>query len=271
MVPRRYAPLGWLLLLPALLGALLTLAAPSAHTVYLSTQEGNFLRDGRFAGMDNYAALLGDSAFWRALGFSLAMSVIPLLVAVLVAPVLALALAAGGTWVRRAGRIMLSLAIVTFSPVALAGAWGISLVEGLRGEATSSGTLVLIVAAATFGLICALGVTAYLPALRGDTPVPATLTVGALVLLTVFAVGLQSFSFTYLLGRHGPKSGSRSLLSLAVEEGFVYGRIGVGAAATTLLGLLLGLAGLAAVILAILTRLRADLSPRPARSLGACR
>ncbi|MFG1701123.1 hypothetical protein [Nonomuraea sp. NPDC049309] len=59
--------------------------------------------------------------------------------------------------------MLLSLAVVTFSPVAVATSWLrgllpeasglVTLVQGLRDPATAPGALRLIVAAATFGLV----------------------------------------------------------------------------------------------------------------------
>lgn len=182
--PQAYvsSALGWLLAVPALLGALITLVLPTAQTLWLSFQSGGVLRESAYVGMENYSELLGGGDFWRALGFTLSLTVIPLLVAVVVGPLLALALDRAGTWPRRAGRIVLSLAVVAFSPVAVAGAWVrgamphasglVTLAEGLREPATAPGTFRLIVAAATFGVVCALAVIAFLPALRGGTPVP---------------------------------------------------------------------------------------------------
>ncbi|MFC7584023.1 carbohydrate ABC transporter permease [Nonomuraea antimicrobica] len=181
--PQPYSrALGFLLAVPALLGALITLVLPTGQTIWLSFQSGGILRDSAYAGTANYAHLLGEAEFWRALGFTFSMIVFPLLVAVVVGPLLALALDRAGTWTRRAGRVVLSLAVVTFSPVAVAGAWmrgltedatGLAtLADGLREPATAPGALRLIVAAATFGLVCALAVIAFLPALRGGTPCP---------------------------------------------------------------------------------------------------
>ncbi|MEV4014009.1 sugar ABC transporter permease [Nonomuraea angiospora] len=172
---------GWLLAVPALFGTLISLVLPTVQTIWLSLQRGGVLRESTYVGFANYGKLLGDGEFWRAAWFTLSLVAMPLLVSVVVAPLLAVALDRAGTWPRRAGRIALSLAIVTFSPVGVAAAWmrglapdapGLAgLAEGLRDPATAPGTLRLIVAAGTFGVVCALAVMAFLPALRaGSVP-----------------------------------------------------------------------------------------------------
>ncbi|TDD00455.1 sugar ABC transporter permease [Nonomuraea deserti] len=281
--PQSFPPaLGLVLAAPAALGALITLVLPTVQTVVTSLQRGGFLRESVYAGMDNYAELLGRSGFWRSLGFTLSLTIGPLLVAVVVAPLLALALDRAGTWPRRAGRIVLSLGIVTFSPVGVAVAWtrglradasGVAgLAEGLRETATAPGTLRLIVAAATFGVVCALAVTAFLPALRaraagppdGGRVAPAMLAAGALVAIAAVAVGIQTFSFGMVLTRGGPERSTETLASLQYDYAFRMAEPGAGAAVATVTGVLLGVLGIVATVIAVACRLRVTLLPKPA-------
>ncbi|MEV5503923.1 hypothetical protein AB0M50_51830 [Nonomuraea fuscirosea] len=271
--------LGWLLAVPALLGALITLLLPTVQTLWLSFQSGGVMRESAYAGTANYADLLGDGAFWRALGFTLSLTLLPLLVAVVVAPLLALALDRAGAWPRRAGRVVLSLAVVTFSPVAVAGAWtrGLSpessglaaLAQGLREPGTAPWTLRLIVAAGTFGIVCALAVLAYLPALRGGSAVPATLAVAALVLLATVATGVQTFSIGMVLTRGGPQHATETLAGLQYDYAFRMARFGPGAAVAALSGVILGVLGVVATLVAVLSRLRITLTPRLKPAQGA--
>jgi ABC-type sugar transport system permease subunit len=268
--------LGWLLAVPALFGALISLVLPTGQTIWLSFQSGGVLREISYVGTANYAELLGDTAFWRALWFTLSLTLVPLLVAVVVAPLLALALDRAGTWPRRAGRITLSLAIVTFSPVGVAAAWmrgltpnasGLAaLAEGLRDPATAPGTLRLIVAAATFGVVCALAVIAFLPALRGDRPMPGMFAVGGLVALATVAVGLQTFSMGLVLTQGGPERSTETLASLQYHFAFRMAEFGPGAAVAALTGVILGALGVVATIIAVAARLRIILVPRAAAS-----
>ncbi|MGW0810095.1 hypothetical protein [Nonomuraea sp. NPDC002799] len=366
--PQTSAPaLGWLLVVPAVLGTLITLVLPTAQTIWLSLHSGGVLRESTYVGTANYTELLGDDTFWRALGFTVSLIVIPLLVAVVVAPLLALALDRAGTWPRRAGRIALSLAIVTFSPVGVAAAWLrglvpdapglLSLVEGLREPATAPGTLRLVVAVATFGIVCSLAVTAFLPALRAGTPaapglqpsgasspdpfqpapfpgpahpgpahagpmhpgplqsgavhlgpqqsaalhpgpqrsgglhpgalqdrqyvpsdvVPAgaasrgrgaagaMIVVGILVALSVVAVGLQAFSIGLVLTRGGPQRVTETLAGLQYDYAFRAAQFGPGASVAAFTGVILGVLGIVATIVAVASRMRVTVTPRAAR------
>ncbi|SEG90733.1 ABC-type sugar transport system, permease component [Nonomuraea solani] len=264
--------LGWLLAVPALLGTLISLVLPTVQTIWLSFQSGGVMRASAYVGADNYTDLFGEDEFWRALGFTLSLTLIPLLVAVIAGPLLALALDRAGTWPRRAGYVVLSLAIVTFSPVGVAAAWmrglmsdasGItSLAEGLREPATAPGTLRLIVAAATFGVVCALAVIAFLPALRGGTVAPAMLAVGALVVLATVAVGLQSFSVGMVLTRGGPERSTETLAGLQYDYAFRMAQLGPGASIAVLTGVILGALGIIATVIAAASRLRITLTSR---------
>ncbi|MFG6197457.1 hypothetical protein [Nonomuraea sp. JJY05] len=313
--PQAPSPaLGWLLAVPALLGTLISLVLPTAQTIWLSLQRGGVLRESTYVGFANYGKLLGDGEFWRAAWFTLSLVALPLLVAVVVAPLLAVALDRAGTWPRRAGRIALSLAIVTFSPVGVAAAWtrglapdapGLAgLAEGLRDPATAPGTLRLIVAAGTFGVVCALAVMAFLPALRAgslpqgfsgapgisDAPgfsgtpgfsgaqglagpsrggvAPAMLVVGVVVAIATVAVGLQTFSFGLVLTRGGPERSTETLAGLQYDSAFRMAEFGPGASVATLTGVILGVLGTAATAVATASRLSVTLTPRTAPEPG---
>ncbi|MER5999967.1 sugar ABC transporter permease [Nonomuraea angiospora] len=302
--PQAPSPaLGWLLAVPALLGTLISLVLPTAQTIWLSLQRGGVLRESTYVGFANYGRLLGDGEFWRAAWFTLSLVAMPLLVAVVVAPLLAVALDRAGTWPRRAGRIALSLAIVTFSPVGVAAAWmrglapdapGLAgLAEGLRDPATAPGTLRLIVAAGTFGVVCALAVMAFLPALRaGSVPQgfsgaqgfseargfsgpsrggvgPAMLVVGVLVAIATVAVGLQTFSFGLVLTRGGPERSTETLAGLEYDSAFRMAEFGPGASVATLTGVILGVLGIVATVVVAASRLSVTLTPRTAPEPGA--
>ncbi|MER6512335.1 sugar ABC transporter permease [Nonomuraea sp. NPDC001636] len=270
--PASYRALGWLLAVPALLGTLITLVLPTVQTIVLSLHSGGVLQPSRFVGLDNYGKVLGGEEFWRALGFTLSLTVGPLLVAVVVGPLLALALDRGGPPLRRAGLVVSSLAIVTFSPIGVAAAWlrgaspdgpGIAtLAEGLRDPATAPGTLRLVVVAATFGVVCALALTAFLPALRGGTAGRATVVVGVLVALATVAVGAQAFSIGMALTRGGPERATQTLAGLQYDFAFRMAQFGPGAAVAALTGVLLGLLGIAAVVVAVAARLRVTVLPK---------
>ncbi|GAA4530915.1 carbohydrate ABC transporter permease [Nonomuraea ferruginea] len=273
--PDSPAPvLGWLLLMPAVLGMLITLLLPTVLTIGFSLRSGGLVGPSAFAGLGNYGRLFGDDSFWPALGFTLSVTIMPLLVALVVAPLLALALDRGGAWVRRAGRILLSLSLVTFSPAAVAVSWlrglrpdaeGLTaMARSLAEPATAPGTLRLIVAAATFGVVCALAVLAFLPALRGGTVTPAMLAVAGIVALATVAAGLQLFTLGLVLTGGGPRDSTQTLALLQYTFTWRAARLGMGAAIATLTGVILGVLGIAATILAIATRMRLTVTPATA-------
>ncbi|MFD2351504.1 hypothetical protein ACFSTC_22665 [Nonomuraea ferruginea] len=209
------------------------------------------------------------------------MTIMPLLVALVVAPLLALALDRGGAWVRRAGRILLSLSLVTFSSAAVAVSWlrglrpdaeGLTaMARSLAEPATAPGTLRLIVAAATFGVVCALAVLAFLPALRGGTVTPAMLAVAGIVALATVAAGLQLFTLGLVLTGGGPRDSTQTLALLQYTFTWRAARLGMGAAIATLTGVILGVLGIAATILAIATRMRLTVTPRHRSGRGSLR
>ncbi|MEV4109501.1 hypothetical protein [Nonomuraea sp. NPDC049695] len=293
--------LGWLLAVPALFGTLITLVLPTVQTIWLSFQSGGVLTESHFVGVDNYHELARTGEVWRALWFTLSLAVVPLLVAVVVAPLLAIALDRAGEWPRQAGRIALSLAVVTFSPVGVAAAWmrgllpdasGLAgLAQGLREPATAPGALRLIVAAATFGVVCALAVMAFLPALRAgsvayDGSVPyggivqgapgsrgggvasGMLVVGTLLAITMVAVGLQAFSMGLVLTRGGPERSTETLAGLEYDHAFRMAEFGPGASIATLTGVILGVLGIVAIVIVVVSRLSITLTPRVTPAAG---
>lgn len=263
MAPRPPAALGWLFVVPALIGAALSLVLPTVQTILTSLRDSRGLRDDApFVGLDNYVRLFGEAGFWRALAFSLSLVLLPLLVVAVVAPLLALALDQGGSWVRQAGRVVISLPLVVFSPVANALSWRQQRIDGgiaaLLGDLADPGTTRLVVAAATFGVVCGLAVLAYLPALRGGSAAPAMVAVGGVLVLATLAAGLQSFAFSFT-----PASGdSETLATFTFSESFRFMRFGLGAAASTVSGLILAVLGLLTTLIVLLSRMRIALVPR---------
>jgi multiple sugar transport system permease protein len=63
---RRLIPLAW----PYLLGLTLLVGIPVLAAIYFAFTEFTGVRPPQFNGLDNFARLVGDDAFWRALGNS---------------------------------------------------------------------------------------------------------------------------------------------------------------------------------------------------------
>jgi hypothetical protein len=129
----------------------------------------------------------------------------------------------------------------------------------------------------TFGLVTGLATTLYLAALRrratGRTDWPAFLVVGGIGVLAVLAMSLQAFTYPHVL--LGDRPGATDTpLTVIYSYAFRFARLGEGAAANVLLLLVLGVLGLAATALLVLSRLRVSVEPRaaepasPHRTLG---
>lgn len=266
--------MGLLLVAPAVIAALVSLAVPSLQTIWTSLRQASPLRGSeRFVGLENYGDVLGSGGFWRALGFSFSLAVIPLFVAVAVAPVLAVALDGAGPWPRRVGRVLLSVPLVVFSPVAIAVAWMRAQRPGSPGSGVAGlvGTITdpdearlavpLMIGAATFGAVLGLALIVFLAALRGRAEgrsvAPAMLAVGAITVLAALAVSLQAFSFSTLIRTRN----SSTVSSLWYQDAFLAFRFGPAAATQTIVGLILGLLGVTATVIVIKARLRIRLMP----------
>lgn len=289
---RNVAP-GLLLLVPAALLTLATLVIPTGQTIYRSFQRGGGTslfghRPAEFVGLHNYRGVLGDGAFWRAFGFSLSLAVLPLLVMVLVGPGLAAALDRAGTWPRRAGRLLLSVPLVVFSPVAIAVAWvmgqspvkpnGVATAFGrLSDSGVDRGPFQLITTAAVFGAACGIALLIFLPVMRGRhlgrRVTPTMLAVGGIVVLAAVAVSLQAFTFGQVLTAGGPGGRTRTLAMLQYQGSFTLFDFGSGTVIATVTGLSLAVLGVVATIIAITMGLRVELpaadEARPAGRSGA--
>ncbi|QKW35972.1 sugar ABC transporter permease [Actinomadura sp. NAK00032] len=269
-----------MLLVPAAFFTLTSLVVPTVQTILRAFQRGglpkanggDLLPRGRFVGVDNYADLLGEAEFWKALAFTVSLAVIPLVVAVVVAPLLAAALDRAGTWPRRAGRVLMSVPLVVFSPVAFSAAWLVGMPDGgletAFGELSDPGSsrvaVVAISGLTTFGAVCGLALLGYLAVLRDRGParrVRPALAVGTIAALATFAVSLQTFSSVYTLTRGGPGRSTQTLSLFQFSVSFVSLSLGHGAALATVTGLILGVLGIAATLVAITTALRIDLVP----------
>lgn len=129
----------------------------------------------------------------------------------------------------------------------------------------SNGTFVVTVmsAAAVFGAVCGLGLLVFLAVIRGRRSESVTAhrntmaAVMLLVTLTRFAMSLQAYSFNAAIG--APRT--ETLNDLQVRQSLTYVDIGGGSAGATILGILLGVLGLSAVLVALTSGLRIHLTP----------
>jgi ABC-type sugar transport system permease subunit len=258
---------GWLLLLPAVVLAVLTLVIPTVRTVVASIHAETLVpgSGSESVGFDNYDAIFGAGRFWQSLWFALSLVTVPMIVAVVVAPLLAAALEWAGAWARWTARIVLSLTTVVFSPVALAIAWQ----RDLRSDPAKiasfdlvGGTMRTSVAMMTFGLVCAIGLMIFLPVFRGGRPAwPALFTIAGLAVIGMVAVGLQLFTAPFVMTAFGPGNTTRTPVGLMFVSAFQQNRLGLGSAVATMLLVVLAVLGVVAVLILVLTRLRVSLRP----------
>jgi hypothetical protein len=194
-------------------------------------------------------------------GFALSLAILPLLTILVVAPLLAYAAHRAGRPARWLLRLGLALPMVCFAPTAFATAWllGRGRFDAETGE--PSWMIRLATWSTLFGLICGVGVTLYLAALRAREPGrpmrPAVLTVGGLAAVAVVAASLQVYAYPTLLSQ------GRTLTPLLAQyqTAFVGFRMGPAAAQATVLLGVLALLGLLATVVVILTGLRVEVDP----------
>lgn len=267
--------LGLVLLLPALLCCITELLFPTLRTFYLSLQGLEGIGGGGFVGLENYDFLFNNTGFGQALGFTLLFLVVRLLVVAIAPPLLAWSAARLGRPVRLILRVLLSLPIALFVPVAFGAAWMMALhpVTGLFpfdtplfvNPATARGVLLFVDALYTFGLACGLGLILFLPIWRRpqDAPPPSfreirkpLLTTWGIGLLAVAALTLSTFIVNYTMTGGGPRFGTMTIGSLLHHLAFIQLRVGPAAALASLILLItLALGGLAG-LLVVSNRLR---------------
>jgi hypothetical protein len=191
-------------------------------------------------------------------GFALSLAVLPLLTILVVAPLLAYAAHRAGRPARWLLRLGLAVPMVCFTPTAFATAWLLGRGRQVQGAGEPHWMVRLATWSTLFGLVCGVGVTLYLAALRAREPGrplrPAVLTVGGLAAVAVVAASLQVYAYPMLL------SDRRTLTPVVAQHrtALVSFQVGPAAAqATLLLAVLAGL-GLLATAVVILTRLRVE-------------
>ncbi len=157
---------GYAFIAPALAGLLALYIVPLAATVYLSFTETGPFGGATFTGVDNYARLVADPQFWRALGNSLVYTLIVLLgvpISVVIATLIH-SVRRG----RNVYRVLYFLPIVTL-PVAVGMVWryiyngefgllnqALALI-GIRGPSWVADPSVAIFAIAVVGIWMSLG------------------------------------------------------------------------------------------------------------------
>lgn len=242
---RRRTVIGILLVVPAAVALVISYGVPTWWTV----------RTGR-----------GHPVEADGFGFALWLATLPLLTILVIAPLLAYAAHRAGRPARWLLRIGLVVPMVCFAPTAFAAAWLLRRSRQAGATAANqasepSWVVCLATWTTLFGLVCGIGVTLYLAALRarepGRTARPAVLTAGSLAAITVVAASLQAYAYPMLLSRSHPLTP----LAALHRNAFVISRVAPAAAQATLLLSVLAVLGLLATAVVIFTGLRLEVDP----------
>ncbi len=250
-------PLGLLAVVPAFIALVVSFLWPSIWTIYASFTKGSILGSAGSASHNYGTGVLPD--FGESLVTSLLIALVPLIAVLLVAPVIAWAASRAGKPVRLAVRVALALGMLTVAPVAVAIGWFVAGRFSIGGYLHAAWPVWLV----TFGVSTALAATVYLSAGRPAGPVrppgrsPALL-VGAVGALAVLALSLQVFTVPVF-----NQSTKHTTLGVEARVLLNFGALGEGAALATLLGVLLGVLGLAATLILVLGGTRIEHTPEP--------
>ncbi|WP_326553423.1 sugar ABC transporter permease [Micromonospora sp. NBC_01813] len=247
------------LLLPALLALAWSYALPTLLAVRRSTTRDNLLAPPQDVGGANYQARL-EQGFIGELGLALLLAVVPLVLALLVAPVLAALADRAGRRARLATRALLAVPVAGYAPVALLVGWRLDRIDPVSAVQQPAAALVALSAVSGAGLIVAVATTAFLGTLRGRRrPVdalPAAGVVGGLLLLGITATALQSFTAPLLIS----SATGRTPLAGSIAFAFARMELGLGSAGAVLLLGPLMLLGLAATALLLASRARIEVA-----------
>lgn len=272
--PKRPTPPGWV-------GLLLAVPMAAGWVYWLVVPTIKVLVDS-VSGTDEGVAQHGSFAdTGGALAKTLEYALVPTLVMLIVVPLLAFAAAEGGTGLRATIRVVLAVPVAGFAPSVVVVAWFLltkpsHALSSLRPLDPDSAMpkLALLAGLASLGLVCGIGVSVLLSALRrrpGDRtarPLGAALVVWGVLVLGTLALAMESLTFVLGLTAGGPDDATRTLPVLIYTEAFQDMRLGSGAAASVVLLIPVAVLGLAAGLILILSRARIELDrDRPAGGL----
>jgi ABC-type sugar transport system permease subunit len=251
----------------ALYALMFSYVRPTVWSIRTSTLAASGIEpgEGEPVGLQNYTEIAEQLV--PATGFAQSLIPVPLLAIVVVAPLIAYAAHRAGRAGRWGTRLALTIPMVCFAPTALAIAWRLEQIGVEPPSWPASVRNVFWVT--TFGMVCGLGVTLYLAALRRRDPDratwPAGIATGAIAAIAVIAVVLQTFTYPLVLTAGGPNGQTQTPVFTIYDHAFRFLQFGASTAAATQVGIMLGLLGLAVALVVILTRMRieVDLQPEP--------
>ncbi|GAB2944431.1 hypothetical protein GCM10027280_36550 [Micromonospora polyrhachis] len=252
--------LGLALLVPAIVALLWSYVIPSITTVVKSFQRDRMYLPPEAVGGSNYGRL-SEIGFFGSIGFALLLSLVPLLLALVAAPLLALVADRAGRVARLVTRGLLVLPLACYAPTALAVAWWTYRADLDTWAENPRLTSVGMAAGMTFGLVVAVAATLFLSVVRrrataGGKTGLALVAVGGTLGLGVVATGLQSFTLQNTIP--GIRNEAATPVFVALVNSLRRFDFGLGAAALTILLGILAVLGLLAVGLLIATRTRIE-------------
>jgi len=278
--------LGLGLLLPAILCCASVLVLPTLNTIVGSLQDKDLIRgQAQFIGFENYTRLFEDPVFSQALSFTLSLLVVRVLVVAVVPLLLALFVNEFGRWVRIPARLLFTVPLALFAPVAAGLAWQRALnpeiglvnviLEGMglpsQGWLYSADmapvALMLVEGLTIFGIACGVGLVFYLAALRGAgeeapswrevrQPLLASWVVG---LLAAVVLPLPAFTSSYVLTGGGPARATMTLGIYLFDHSFAYANFGYGSAIASPILVVAMVLGLIVGLIVVFGRLRLEM------------
>lgn len=271
--------LGLGLMLPAGLCCLIGMVIPTISTFVTSFQNKRPLGDSvEFIGWENFERLFSDVRFGHSMSFTLTMIGVRLLIVAILPLLLALGVNAFGRAVRIPVRLIFTIPLALYTPVAFALSWRLALMrvpaeitQGplLRAPETARAAFLLTDGLFVLGLAAGLGLIFYLAALRGSgeeaptfrqvrKPLILTWVIG---LLATIALTLQDFDWSYLLTGGGPAGSTTTLALYQLETGLQKLQFGLGAAAAVPSLLIMLVLGLITGLIVVLASLRLEVVP----------
>jgi ABC-type sugar transport system permease subunit len=278
--------LGAVFLLPALFCCVTQFLIPTVGTFIMSFQKISMVGSkAEFVGPKNYGYLFGSEDFGQTAGFTFITLIVRLFVVALIPLFFAWAVGQFGRPVRLGMRVVFTLPIVFFVPVAIAITWLMFLNPNngffpfekswVATPASARSTLLFIDALYFLGLASGLGLMIYLPLWRRsvDAPQPTfrevlkpMLATWGIGILGTIILSLNTFTLNFVLTNGGPARSTTTLGLLLYQFAFRNFNMGVAATIASLLLFIVLVLGIAAGLLVILTRLRLNiLDAKPAK------
>ncbi len=253
---------GLVLVVPAFVLLIISYVGPLIWTVNSSFHKLNVLRvterdggdSGPFTGAGYSRAF--DTGLGRSLGYALSLAIVPIVVVLIAAPILAWAAHSGGLVARWVTRGLLALPLAAYAPTAIA----VAHLMDAKGK-VNGGNIEGFARGAywwgTFGLFAALGVTLFLATLRrrdpARRPYAAAIVAGVIAVAAVLAAALQEFVYPWVIS-------GRQITPIAFMyvTGFSFANFGVAAAASTLILAPLLVIGAGVTVLIVRSGLRLE-------------